>query len=192
MQDGACHRRRSLAAVLARPVQERVQGGPEVLAYLLLRRECGASGSRGRPGGGRHPWPRSPESLGIQARLQEDSKKCQTQLLLLRAQHSSTAERPRLDQAPPSRSADSPGASLGPGRGPTGQRLPDTHGGSLPEEGVRFVHEEEEAAKGEAGEGGGPLGATISDSRRNPNMRALQPLGPQASPLSGVPSAGVG
>lgn len=29
----------SLAAVLACPVQERVQGGPEVLAYLLLHRE---------------------------------------------------------------------------------------------------------------------------------------------------------
>lgn len=38
---GACPRRRSLAAVLARAVQECVQGGPEVLAYLLLRRECG-------------------------------------------------------------------------------------------------------------------------------------------------------
>lgn len=72
---------RSLAAVLASAVQERVQGGPEVLAYLLLQRECGASGSGGRPGGGRAPWPRSLESLGIQARLREDSKKCQTQPL---------------------------------------------------------------------------------------------------------------
>lgn len=148
-------RRPSLAAVLSRPVQEGVQGGPEVLADPLLQIKSCCRGEAATRRQTKAPLqPSGSPALNITSEVAKDAtgptpafQNTFMKKVRLRRGLGSDFNPSKHGQRTPLLTAHLRPA--GPSR-PDGS-FQNTHSCSLPEKSIRFIHEEQEAGGGKDG-----------------------------------------